>query len=307
MSATPGPVPRRPSRRLGRLAARVGLWVVVLAATGFLVRAEPRPAVLPEGVSCESGLVYREVDGRRLELDLYRPEGAPPASGWPVVLALHGGGWRGGSRITFGPDVAALARHGVAVAVADYRLSRPGTPSWPENFEDVQAAVAWLRTHAKSHGLDGSRVAALGVSAGGHLAALLGTASAAPSRVSAVIDFYGPADLAALGGPAGAEGGPVDLLLGGVAASRPERAAAASPARQATPDDAPALLIHGENDRLVPPDQSERLAAALRDAGVPCQLERLPGEGHGFGLQVTSGDLTPRILEFLAKSWDDAR
>lgn len=294
------------SRRLGRLLVRIGLWGALLAATGYLVQAEPRPILVPEGVTSETGLVYREIDGRSLALDLYRPAGAPPASGWPLVLALHGGGWRGGSRTAFGPDVVSLSRHGIALAVVDYRLSRPGSPSWPGNFEDVQAAVAWLRANAGAYGLDGSRVAALGLSAGGHLAALLGTASAGPSRVSAVIDFYGPADLLALGGPAGAQGGPVDLLLGGVAASRPALATAASPARQATADDAPILLIHGENDRLVPPEQSERLAVALRDAGVPCQFLRLPGEGHGFGLRVTSGDLTPRILDFLAESWHDA-
>jgi acetyl esterase/lipase len=277
-----------------------------VAATGYLVRAEPRPASLPEGVACEAGLVYREAGGRRLALDLYRPEGDPPAGGWPVVLALHGGGWRGGSRTLYGPEVAPLARHGLAVAVADYRLSRPGAPSWPGNFEDVQAAVVWLRSHAAEHGLNPRRVAALGASAGGHLAALLGTAAEGPARVDGVIDLYGPADLPTLGGPAGAPGGPVALLLGGTAAERPGPAAAASPARRASAGAAPVLLFHGEADRLVPPDQSERLAAALRDAGVPCRLVRLPGEGHGFGLRVASGDLTPQILEFLGNTWDDA-
>jgi acetyl esterase/lipase len=316
MSANPGPAPlpaTAPARRgpgpiagrPARLAARAALWGAVLATTGYLVRAEPRPSSLPEGVSREAGLVYREVDGRRLALDLYRPEGAPPAGGWPVVLALHGGGWRGGSRTAYGPEVAGLARHGLAVAVADYRLSRPGRPSWPGNFEDVQEAVAWLKAHAPEYGLDARRTAALGASAGGHLAALLGTAARGDSRVGAVVDLYGPADLPTLGGPAGAPGGPVDLLLGGTAAARPDLAAAASPARRAAAGAAPLLVFHGRADRLVPADQSERLAVALRDAGVPCQLVLLPDEGHGFGLRVASGDLTPRILEFFRKSWDD--
>ncbi len=116
-----------------------------------------------------------------------------------MVIAIHGGGWRRFSKDDFGPTVAPLAKLGYIVAVPNYRLSSPGSPSWPANLIEVRSAVSWVRANAASLGVDPSRIAALGESAGGHLAALLGTdPGSADSRVQAVVDFYGPTDLSTL-------------------------------------------------------------------------------------------------------------
>jgi acetyl esterase/lipase len=163
----------------------------------------------------------------------------------------------------------------------------------------------------------------MGASAGGHLAALLGTlpdgpvalegqrapapaspADAASARVQAVIDFYGPSDLAELSELRPKAGEAVALFLGGAPRDVPDRYASASPVRHVTGDDPAMLLIHGDGDLLVPLDQSRRLASALDAAGVPHRLIVVPGARHGFDLQVGSRDLLPEILAFLESAWN---
>jgi acetyl esterase/lipase len=127
---------------------RVLAWGALLGATGLLVRAEVERPHLPEGVVAYTDLVYRRDGDRRARLDVYVPDRPPPPGGRPAVLAIHGGGWRGGSKTAYGRMAAALARRGYVVVAVDYALSKPGTPSWPTNLEDIRAAVRWLRRHA---------------------------------------------------------------------------------------------------------------------------------------------------------------
>jgi acetyl esterase/lipase len=233
-----------------------------------------------------SGVPYAALPGARpLELDLYLP-----ASRAPVVVFLHGGGWRLGSRHSAGPSFTGsepfeqLAAAGIAVASIDYRLS--GEAVWPAQLHDAKAAVRWLRSRADEVGIDPDRIAAWGESAGGHLAALLGLTGSEldgevgvtgpPSTVSAVVAWYPPTDLATV--PAD----PTDpttreaLLLGAAPADVPELAAQASPVTHTGPAAPPFLLLHGDADRLVPHDQSVRLAQLLPDV----EFETLPGADH---------------------------
>lgn len=297
-------------------AVRILAWAALLGMTGLLVRAEVRRPSVPDGVELYAGLTYRLEDGRRAKLDLYVPRAPAPPGGRPAIVAIHGGGWRGGSRREYGPSVAPLAQRGYVVAVVDYALSRPGRPSWPKNLEDVREAVRWLRAHAGEYRIDQNRIAAIGASAGGHLAALLGTwpegvpeGSAVrdrPSaRVNAVVSFYGPMDLSALQGASRNPGGPIDLLLGGLPENVPERAREASPRQHVTRDDPPMLLIHGDKDYLIPANQSDQMAATLRDSGIRHQAIHLPLEGHGFGLVARGHDLAQEILAFLDEAWND--
>ncbi len=153
-------------------AARALAWLGLLGATGLLVRAEVARPDQPEGVRVVSDLVYRESSGRRPRLDVYLPPGPPPARGWPVLLAVHGGGWRGGNKADYGRSLVPLVRRGLAIVAVDYRLSRPGSPSWPENRDDVHAALVWVDAHAAEFGFDRTRIGAIGASAGAHLALL---------------------------------------------------------------------------------------------------------------------------------------
>lgn len=283
---------------------------------GALVAAEPQPAAkkkparaeLPAGVRVLRDLEFARPDGLPQRLDLYLPE-MPATKPLPVVVWVHGGGWSGGSKDrcpgTF------LAADGFAVASIDYRLT--DAAQWPAQIDDCRAAIRWLRRHADEYGLDAAHVGVWGGSAGGHLVALLGTLDAPdvagePScRVQAVCDWYGPSDLLTMPpnvlSPGKTE---ADLaksngakLLGGTVRDRPELAKQASAFYQASRDDAPFLIVHGDQDPQVPLVQSTRLHEALRKAGVESTLEVIAGAGHGGpGFQTDS--VRRMVREFFA-------
>lgn len=305
---------------VSRPLARVLAWAALLGATGILVRGEAVRPEIPGGVRVAADLVYREVGGRRARLDVYLPEGPVPAAGRPVVVAVHGGGWRGGSKSDYGRSMAGLARAGLVVVAIDYCLSRPEVPSWPENLHDVRAALDWVGRNAAGFGIDPQRVALLGASAGGHLALLAGlepagapvvvpagavsrTASREPIRIAAVIDFYGPTDLRALAAAGTPAAGAVAAMLGGSPEDVPGRYGEASPLDRVRPGSPAVLILHGDDDQLVPLDQSQALDSALERAGVVHRLIVVAGARHGFGLQAGTRDLSREILAFLRRSW----
>jgi acetyl esterase/lipase len=292
-------------------AVRVLAWVALAGATGWLVRADVRRPVPRDAGERRTNVVYRVVGTRRARLDVYLPEARGARGGRPAIVAIHGGGWRGGSKRDWNLDelgrmAPQLARHGYVVFAVDYLLARPGAPSWPDCLDDVRAAVRWVRLHAAEYDVDPHKVAAVGASAGGHLAALLGTCSdpADPARVQAVVDLYGPSDLRALWEANQPAGGPAALLLGGSPRDVPDRYEEASPLRHVSSADPPMLLIHGADDARVPLAQSETLAAALQGAGVPHRLIVVAGARHGFGFQVAGRDLLPDVLAFLENAWN---
>ena len=253
----------------------------------------PLPPVRPAagGVRLLPGIPYAAIPGiRPLELDLYTPVEQPA----PVIVFLHGGGWRLGSRHTAGPAYRGadptpfeqVAQAGIAVASVDYRLS--GEATFPAQLHDAKAAVRWLRTRSDELGIDPERIAAWGESAGGHLAELLGLTGddarlegevgfrGPPSRVSGVVAWYAPRDVAAVATDLATD--PADpttreaLLLGAPAPSVPDLAAQASPITYVRRDAPPVLLLHGEADRVIPFVQSVRLHTALVEAGARAEL-----------------------------------
>ncbi|WP_138760789.1 alpha/beta hydrolase [Modestobacter altitudinis] len=268
------------------------------------------------GVRVLSGVPYAALPGARpLELDLYLPAGDAPA---PVVVFLHGGGWRLGSRHTAGPAYRGadptpfeqVAQAGIAVASVDYRLS--GEEVWPAQLHDAKAAVRWLRSRADEVGIDPDRIASWGESAGGHLAELLGLTtgdealegavgvSGPSSRVAAVAAWYAPSDVAAVATDLGAD--PADastreaLFLGAPAIEVPERAAEASPVTYASPTAPPFLLLHGRADQFIPVVQSERLAEQLPDV----ELHTYGGADHMWlGAPDAATDALARTIAFL--------
>ena len=231
-------------------------------------------------------LVYKTVNGAVLTLDLYCPEKFSGAL--PVIIYIHGGGWRRGRKEKC-PAVG-LVQDGYAVASIDYRLT--STAPFPAQIEDCKAAVRWLRANASTYHLDPDRVGVWGHSAGGHLAALLGTSGGVPelegtgdnmqysSQVQAVCDSAGPADLLAMTNLGPKRTFAIEGLLGGPLEKDKAKAIAASPIHYVSKDDPPFLIVHGEGDRAVPVEQSQRLYEELRKAGVNATLKILPHVGH---------------------------
>jgi acetyl esterase/lipase len=238
---------------------------------------------------------YANVDGRPLLLDLRIPDGTGP---FPLIVYLHAGAWITGDR-TGGPAIRQASR-GYAVASIEYRLAPQYV--WPAQLEDCKAAVRWLRAHAAQYHLDPDRVGVFGTSAGGHLAAMLGTTADRPefegyylgnpeqsSRVRAVVDFYGPTDLLKLEEQklpcilldGNAPFMPPSLLMGCPIQECREKTATASPLNYVTSDDPPFLIMQGLLDCLVPWRQSQMLHDALSAKRVDSTLVLLANGQHG--------------------------
>jgi acetyl esterase/lipase len=176
------------------------------------------------------------------------------------------------------------------------------------NFEDVQAAVRWVRGNATSMDFNGNEIVAEGESAGANLAALLGVYSpesqgtVASSAVDAVVAVSTPADLTALYFQTQFAGHLAAQFLGGTPANVRANYIAASPIDHVSPGDPPMLLIHGRQDNVIPVSQSERMHDALTDAGVRNELILVQG-GHGLDFPAHYSNLVPNVLEFLATTW----
>ncbi len=265
-------------------------------------------------------LTYTTIVGfRPLKMTIYMPKrGTGP---YPLVVFVHGGGWRldpegseGASGIA---AVLQLARRGYVVAVPAYRTS--GEAKFPAQLLDVKAAIRYAKTHAATYHASVTRVAVWGASAGGNLAALVATTCgvsqleppasppavpggpripfidpAADSCVRAVVDWFGPIDFSSMDAEAqidgqagkvhGLAGSPESQYLGCAVADCPaERVQAADPITYAGPRSAPTLIMHGLGDRRVPWQQSRQLYDALQAHGVESRLVLVPGADHEFG------------------------
>lgn len=276
-------------------------------------KAQKKELPLPPGTVAHRNLAYVEGGHARQRLDLYLPEKNDKPL--PVLIWVHGGGWRAGSKDGCPPLRQGFLGKGYALASLGYRLSSDAI--FPAQIEDVKAAIRWLRAHAAKYHLDPKRFAVWGSSAGGHLVALLGTSGEVKefdrgahleqsSRVQAVIDYYGPADFIRFVNTPGYEShrtktSPENLLVGGMISEQPELAARVSPVTYVTPDDPPFFIVHGDADPTVPINQSEAMHAALRKAKVESTLVIIPGGKHG-GPQFSEPNLLQRIEAFLSKS-----
>jgi len=260
----------------------------------------PPGAVLRDVTYCTAG-------GVDLKMDLYYP--ARISGPLPVAVYLHGGGWTIGDKekANQNPEGKALLAQGYLLAALDYRLA----PEYhfPAMIEDVKCAIRSLRAHAAGYGLDAGRIGVWGFSAGGHLAALLGTTDEIAgydvgqyldqsSRVQAVVDFYGPADLrlpltgeayGLVGDAFGTNDPHAPVLVLG------------SPVTWVSPDDPPFLILHGDSDTLVPLRQSQELFERLTAAGVPAELVVVTNGRHDFGkddIQPSRAELVQRVVDF---------
>jgi len=255
-----------------------------------LARAEQEPPATQPKVTVEQDIVYANAGATELKLDMARP--AEGEGLFPAVVVIHGGAWRQGNKSDVRSISSEFARRGYVAVAPQYRFC-PKDP-FPAQVHDVKAAVRWVKSNAKKYRIDPERVGAIGFSAGGHLALFLGltgpndgiegdvSAPAPDSRVKAVVNYFGPSDLAAKDIPEVSKPLVKDFL-GGTPQDKPDAAAKASPLTYVSRDDAPVLTFQGTKDPLVPYTQAIKLAEAMNSAGVPGRVELLVGAQHGWG------------------------
>lgn len=290
------------SRVLARLSLSALITCTALSFHGqACAQTKPaqKPFTLPAGIKMEKDIAYIADGDEAQQLDLYLPEKAADKP-LPLIVHIHGGGWRGGSK--FPCPVTSMALKGYAVASIEYRFSQKAV--FPAQIQDCQAALRWLRAHSQQYHFDADHVGVIGASAGGHLSALVGTAGGKnlfpkiggneeqSERVQAVCDIFGPADFSTVVQQAAEDknaknifqfntpSDPYSSLIGTKLDDKP-KADAVSPIHHVSADNPPFLILHGTHDALVPYAQSEQFAAALKEKGVPVWLQKLPGSGHG--------------------------
>ena len=254
-----------------------------------------RPAPqIPPNVRFLEDLEYIPGGHERNKLDLYLPEQPKTSRPLPLIVWVHGGAWRAGSKQRC--RALRFLDKGYAAASINYRLSQHAI--FPAQIQDCKAAIRWLRANAKKYNLDANRIGVWGSSAGGHLVALLGTTGDVKefdkgpnldvsSRVQAVCDFFGPTDFIEMGRfPSNmnhhAPDSPESQLIGGPVPQNKKACRRVNPITYITKDDPPFLIMHGDKDMTVPLNQSQLLYEALKKAGVKVKFHTVKGGGHGF-------------------------
>lgn len=269
--------------------------VLLLSVNGVCPAAE-QPK-LPDDVVLVHNLHYRDGTSKSWVLDLARPR-QPEAARSPAIVVIHGGGWLEGDKSSFSSldrappgNIIDFARLGFVAVTINYRLS--GEARFPAALEDCQCAVRWLRSRADEYHIDPERIGALGNSAGGHLALLLGMTEADPSvaddrpwskfssRVQAVVSDSGPVDLVAQHEQGTLRKVVEEFLGGGPEGPRLVTYRQASPTNYAGNALPPLLLIYGVEDSQVPVGSTDRFVGSLRDAGHrDVSYHRLATVGH---------------------------
>jgi acetyl esterase/lipase len=258
----------------------------------LLASVQSRPVRLQERV-------FGTPDGEKLTLDVFRPgyEHGP----LPGVLVIHGGSWQDGNSREFVGLNGYLAARDYVVASINYRLA----PKWkfPAGRDDVLAAIAYLKVYGKELGLDPTRLALLGRSAGGQLA-LLAAYTAGEPAIRGVISIYGPTDMRfGYEHPANKQlidtRAVLESYLGGSPSKQDDAYYTASPINFVTASSPPTLLIHGLHDGHVLPEESARLESRLQQVGAKNFFVRLPWATHAcdWSFSGPCGQITTYAVE----------
>lgn len=257
---------------------------------------------------------FARVGEHSLKLDLHLPLAEVPRR-LPLIVYVHGGAWRAGSKNDV--PLRDLVKQGFVIASVDYRLSTQA--QFPAQVHDIKAAIRFLRAKGKDYKVDPTRIAIVGTSAGGHLAALVGVTNevkelegevgdyrSESSAVQVIISLFGASNLETILGQSTPHGLSVrvpalQLLLGGQPAEKPELARLASPVRHVGIGDPPLLLIHGDADPQMPFEQSRELQRAYEAAKLSVQFKAIPGGEHG-GMEFYDEECMQLMQRFLEAS-----
>lgn len=287
---------------------------LLIAFTGFS-QTNRVYDLFPKGTVLHGNVPYNNDTISKHLLDIYIPAGAKGKI--PLVIFVHGGGWLVNDKYAdmgyMKKTVSEIIESGYALASIDYRFSTQSI--FPAQIQDCYRAVSFLIDNAGKYGFDTSKIAVMGFSAGGHLAALMGLAknnnvesffmpqSNGSFNFKAVVDFYGPAELILFPGNNDIKS-PESILIGATPLSRPDLAKAASPVTYVDKNDPPFLIIHGEKDDMVSPKQSMLLSSWLTIAGVPNELVIVKDAPH-FGEMFDTKEVRDKVMIFLKKYLKD--
>jgi len=258
---------------------------------------------VPEDIEAIKDIEYKNVNGKSLQLDLYKPKNlAGPA---PLLVFIHGGGWKGGKRSDYLVYLVAFAQKGYMTATVSYRLLKDAP--YPACVEDITDAVQWFFKNGDTYGYDPDRICLIGGSAGAHLSLLAAygwgedrwkndsiPANESNHGIKAVVDIYGPVDLTT---PYAQSQSLVTNFIAHSWQERPDLYREASPIRYVTSDDPPTLILHGTSDNLVPVSQSDTLKARLDNLGIPCVYYKIPLWPHAMDLAQRVNDFSQQKME----------
>jgi acetyl esterase/lipase len=255
----------------------------------------------------ETDIVYSHANNQDLTLDLAIPRKGGP---FPVVLVIPGGGWQWIAQPELMHILDALfAEHGFVAAEVLYRLAPRDI--YPAQINDCKAAVRWLRANAARYNINPERIGALGFSSGAQLACLLGLTTPSdglegdgghpeqPSRVGAVVSFFGPTDFTLPSWRERFDKTLIPTVLGTTCAEHPEACERASPVHYVRPGAPPFLFFHGTEDEVVRIEHSRVLQAKLQAAGDSARLVEVPGHAHGAWPQAVLMPCLEEAMHFL--------
>lgn len=302
-----------------RIHAALFLFVLVAGSAAMLRAQTPAPAaddaaaaapkakVSPYAASEYRDIAYGHQSNQDQLLDVYTNAASKPGAPAPVLVYFHGGAWHKGQRPGGSGSFNGFMKMGFTVVNVEYRFSQVATA--PAAVQDARCSLAWVKANAAKYNFDVSRVVTYGTSAGGHLA-LMAAMLPIPSdldlpgckdvpQAAAVLDFYGPAELAP--GMAGAFKSPSVLEWIGPKADPVAYAKLMSPIDYVRKGDPPVFIAHGGSDPVVPHATSERLQAALTAVGVPTDFYTVPNGVHGQFPKDQMLIIYDRVQAFLAQ------
>jgi alpha-L-fucosidase 2 len=271
-------------------------WLTAIAGPMNGISAEFRPDV-----------EYAVVEGESVKLDASVPDGAGP---FPVAILVHGGGWGGGDKaLEHVPPTEPLTDANFTWFSINYRLAP--AHRWPACIDDVRTAIRWVKSHAAEYKGDPERIALIGYSAGGHLAAYAAVTADDDTHVDAVVVLAGPTDLEADSDRRGGLSPSLQALFNReptIDDDARKILQEASPIVRATADAPPCLLIHGTVDESVLYNQSVNYQARMKELGVPCELITIPGGSHDVKLWKTlDSGYQHKMIDWLERSLNEPR
>lgn len=251
----------------------LGLPLAFSLSSGFATITPPAVAL--------TDIEYTRAGESPLALDAAIPQGRGP---FPAIIVVHGGAWvRGDRRVDVQPLFDPLSKAGFAWFSISYRLVND-VMRFGAAIDDVRAAIRFVKAHTAEYRVDPQRIALVGESAGGQLAAMAALNSPPELKVRGVVALYTPLDLVSLAKTStyvpqwvrdNLQGGAFGWLISA-------RLRQLSPIEHVSAGMPPFLFIHGTADPLVPFAQSRAMYDRMKSVGAPCELFAVEGAGHGI-------------------------